>query len=374
MILSATYGEGHQAAARALAYALRMEAPHVDAEIVDFFEFVDSRLNSAARWAYVESVRRAPIAYGWFYYATGEIATDSWLQKRLNRLGRKRLLGFLQSHRPDLILCTYPTPAGVLAELRTSGIVVPPVGTVVTDYTVHSQWIHPEVDRYYVGTESVADGLSKRGIQRERVLVTGIPIAPKFSRELDQRALRQRYGIDADAQVVLVMAGGFGMLTGTEAVVRTLASFKLNVHVIVVAGKDPRREEHMRRIAVGSKRPMLVYGYIQEVDELMSIADVLVTKAGGLTVSEALAKTLPMIIYRPVPGQEARNTTFLVDSGAAVVAMTPEQLTLRLEEVLSDSNRREQMVSAAASISCPQAALEIARDVERLLTPAEAEA
>jgi processive 1,2-diacylglycerol beta-glucosyltransferase len=361
LILSASYGDGHQQAARALAAALQEAKPQLEVEILDFFRFVNPLFNAVTRCSYIQTVRLAPRLYGTFYRLTGNIAPDSVFQRRLNRLGVAKLAHFLDDRRPGLIVCTYPTPAGVLSELRRTGRVRVPVVTVITDNAVHSQWIHSHVDRYLVPCDAVRRGLLDRGVPPGRVAVTGIPINPKFARRRDALALREQWGLAPDVPVVLVMSGAYGMLGGTQDIARLLADFPAPLQAVVVCGHDRRLRQRLEPLARQASRPLHVFGFLNTIDELMAQADLLITKAGGLTTAEALAVGLPMLIYRPIPGQEEENTAFLTRAGAAVAAADLDALASRLRELLTQPERLAELRAAALAVRQPHAAETAAR-------------
>ncbi len=367
LILSASYGAGHDSVASAVNEVIRRERPDITTEVRDYFDFVSPRLNSLVRFTYVKSVRHAPSLWGAFYRATHAVKPDSPTQKFLNSLGRDELLGHLTSQSSKLVVCTYPTPAGVISTLRNEGRLDVPVVTVVTDYAVHSQWVHPEVDRYLVPSESVAGGLIERGIDEARVEVTGLPISPKFSSTLGKSEMRQKHGLDEDRPVVLVMAGAYGMLSGVTEVVEECVSLPERPQVLVVCGRSPKMKQHLE--GKFSSKDVVALGFVDYVDELFEAADVLITKAGGITVSEALAKKIPMIIYRPIPGQEDFNTQYLLAHGAGLSANDREELRSQLALLLGEVAGHvsigliSRLKEAATRIRKPDAALTAGRSI-----------
>ncbi len=370
LVLSASYGGGHQRVAEVLQDAWRRSVPGARVEVVDFFErFVNPSLNRFTRSLYVRSVRHAPRLWGAFYYATGNIRPDSATQRLINRLGKARLLAYLRQHDPDVVVSVHPTPAGSLSELKGEGRAWQPSAVVLTDYAVHSQWIHPHVDLYCVASEEVRAGLVDRGVPPDRIRVTGIPVDPAFAQPLDRREVAPRLGLDPTRTTVLVMAGAYAMLGGIVDVHRVLLSLPHRVQAVFVCGRDQALVERLRQRS-RRRSDFHVYGFVPNVHEWMAASDLLVTKAGGITVSEALVRELPMVIYRPIPGQEDWNTRMLVAAGAAHVARDPQELYRVLARLLEDPGLVESMRAAARRVRRPHAAREAAHAILRLLPEA----
>ena len=372
-ILSCNYGGGHRRAGEAIAaeWGARTSGR---AEMVDYFaEFVHPVFDAVTKFSYIQSVRRAPMLYGLFYRLTGEIRPDSLVQRAINRMGMERLDRYLVSERPDVVCCVHCTPAGTMSDLKALGRTTVPCLTVITDYVTHSQWIHPHVEHYCVPSESVRDGLIARGIPAERITSSGLPIEAKFIRPLDRAALTRRFGLTPGVPVILVMAGAYAMLGGVGDVVRVLAQFPRPLQALVVCGYDRRLEDQVREQTAQSPHRFLVFGYVDNVEELMEASDLLITKAGGVTVSEALVKRLPMLIYRPIPGQEEGNTRFLCERGAALAPQTPAALAEDLETLLARPERLAAMRQAATRLSRPDATGVVVDRLAALAASREAE-
>jgi processive 1,2-diacylglycerol beta-glucosyltransferase len=269
------------------------------------------------------------------------------LQRLINIIGRREFLDYIRELRPDVIICTYPTIAGVLGELRLKDTLQIPIVSVVTDYAVHSQWVNPGVDLYIVGNQEVSQGLTDRGINPDRIKITGIPVSPKFEQKLNREEIANRLGLLSQRLTFLVMGGAFGVLGGAKGVCRFLVESEEAVQVIVVCGQDEKLYRSLEGLSEEGKNPLLRFGYIKNVEELMTVADIIITKAGGLTVSEALTKRLPLIIYKPIPGQEEENAYFVERIEAAKLARTEDELESIINHILSHPEEIEKMRKAA---------------------------
>ncbi len=368
-IFSCTYGGGHHRVAEVLEQEFE-RLPGCEVEVYDYIEtFMGHLYNAVSTFFYVGTVRWAPWIWRWFYRTTSGIAHDSLTQRFINSLGKGRLTRFLAIHRPDLVVCTYCVPAGAISELKQAGKTEVPCATVVTDHAVHSQWIHPHVDLYLVSSEYVRDGVVARGIPAERVLATGIPIDPRFAAAVDHRDLRRARGLDPDRPVILAMVGAANLVRGPLDLYRTLTELPRPVQILFVCGRDERLRRAIEGLGPAARNPVRVFGYVRDVCDLMAISDLMVSKAGGVTTSEALAAELPMIAVSPVPGQEEENLSYLTDLGAVVGAATPADLRRVLLDLLDHSDRLEHMREAARRVKRPDAAARAA-DAILALTPA----
>lgn len=378
LVFSATYGAGHVKAAEALIAALRMNEPSAEIIHEDAIALISRVLNQLLRSSYIGVIKHAPKIWGKYYHRTQEIANDSLIQRFLNTFGRRQFINYIRDLEPDVIVCTYPTVAGVLAQLRLKGELGIPVVTVVTDYTVHSHWIHFGVDCYIVGSPQVAMGFVKRGIKASRIQVSGIPVNPRFEREADKDERLSKLGLEKDRLTFLIMGGAYGVLGKAKWMCNLVANFDGPVQAIIVCGKDRKLYRSLDSIVQEARNPVVRFDFVNYVDELMSIADVIITKAGGLTVSESLTKQLPMIIFKPIPGQEENNATYIEEIGAGRIARTDRELISILDELITNTQEIKKMSNAAAQ-TLPRhsaekgvkAILELARDSAHHINGAE---
>jgi processive 1,2-diacylglycerol beta-glucosyltransferase len=366
VILSARYGAGHWQAAAAVAEALQIIAPEQQPLLLDYMDLVNPALNRTIQSLYLASIRYFPVGYGWFYRTTATIPTDSTFQTVLNSLGREQLARLIEATTPRVLVSTFPTQAGVLSEMRRQGRCRVPSVTVITDNTVHSQWIHPHTDMYCVSCPEVAEALARRGVPPERIAVTGIPVRQAFSRPVDPAEVRRRRRWDPDLPVVLVMSGAFGALGGIGDACRALADMGRPLQLVVVCGRDRQLAQRLERHAAEMPLPMHVYGYVETIAEFMATAEMLITKAGGVTTAEAMAMGVPLVIFRPIPGQERANADHLRRHGAAVLARNTEELRAICDRLLADPGLRLAMRTAARTLGRPHAALDVARLALRL--------
>lgn len=348
LIFSATFGAGHVRAAEAIIESIRTIEPDAEIKHLDCWAILNKGFNAVARDFYIGMIKRTPKLWGKLYYGTAKISPDSVLQRFLDNTGHSKYLEYIHSFRPDLIVCTYPTVAGVIARLRAKKTVQVPLVVVITDYTVHNQWIHTGVDLYIVGSKEIYDDFAARGIDPDRIKVTGIPVSPRFESSLDRHQIRQELGLRPNRPTCLIMGGAYGVLSDLKGLCQTLAHTPVPAQAIVVCGRDKHLYKSLDSVIEDAVNPVVRFGFVRNVEELMSAADIVITKAGGLTVSEALTKRLPLIIYKPIPGQEQENAAFLERIGAGRTARNKEELEKTLLCLLEHPEDLSIMQKAAA--------------------------
>jgi processive 1,2-diacylglycerol beta-glucosyltransferase len=360
LVLSASYGSGHNAAGDSVAVALAREG--ADVTVRDYFrDLVGPRFERLTRTLYYTILRHAPHAWALGYALADRMSTDSALSFGMTRVGMRALGRLLAHDRPDAVVTVHATPAVVMSALVAEGHRLPPHTTVVTDFVAHSQWIAPHADRYCVPAPEVGHEFVARGIAPARVVVTGVPVAPAFDEPMAQAEARHQLGLPADAAVVLAMAGSDGGLGKLATVTEALGRLRHPVVALVVAGRDGRLATRLRR-SVGD-RSIRVVGWRPDIRRLMAAADVLVTKSGGMTVAEAIAAELPMVLHGSLPGQEKRNERFASRAGIALVARSGRELAGVLERALAEPAILERLRECSRRIRRPHAARIVARAV-----------
>jgi len=365
LIATVTAGGGHLAAAAALDEAWRALRPSDVVDRVDIGKFFSPIHRKIVSDGYVNLVNHAPELWGMMFAKTDKPK----MARALNRVraifpssSRVKLGRYLKQFKPDAVLCTHYFPLETLNHLRRKrGGLRPMAVSVVTDFEAHALWMDPCVDLYCVAAEETKARLVARGAVAENVVVTGIPISAKFSAKLNPKAVRKGLGLRDDLPVLLVPSGGFGMGPVGE-ILAELDKLEHPFQTVVVTG---RNEELRRELAAQDrKHPTHVLGFASNMHELMAVADLLITKPGGLTSSEAMAMGKPLVILNPIPGQEAANSDFLLEHGAAAKVNRVEDLPYRIAQLLG-SRKLAEMARAAKALGRPDAACEVCREVVR---------
>lgn len=369
-VLTASYGSGHNRVARTL--GAEFERAGATVRIVDHFrDLVHPGFDRASRRLYYGMLRRAPLAWGMAYWLGDQIPVSSPLMFGLNRLGARKLRRLLLAERPDHLISVHPAPVAALSFLRARGMTLPPHTTVFTDFVAHTQWIDPHVDRYCVPADEIAHDLTARGVPRDRVTVTGVPVAPTFASRPERAAARLALGLSARLPVLLFMDGSDGGFGRLEDATRTVLAMDAPLEALVVAGHGAQLEARLRELVRGRESRVKVFGFVENVPQLMAAADLLVTKAGGLTLAEALAAELPVVCFGSLPGQEFRNERFAAMAGVALVASSSAQLHRVMVAALRDATLLREIRERVRRYRRPAAASRIVEIV--LEQPAAAE-
>ena len=354
--------------------AIESAYPGSKTRVVDSYKYAASVMSQVVSNGYIGMVKTIPQMYR-FLYSRAERATEvgpfrAWA----HQFTAGNLRPLMERERPDVVICTHAFPCGVMAEYRRQFDDAPPVVGVVTDFAVHAYWMHDNVAAYAVATSEMRAAMIARGIESERIHVTGIPIKPQFSADTaDLETLRERLGLPPDRRVALLMGGGLG-IGPLGKMLDALDDVAEPVCAVAIVGRSPRSEARVLARATRVGYPVRVLRFVDNVYDYMHAADVLVTKPGGLTSAEALAAHLPLVLFKPLPGQEERNTRYLVQRGAAVRAKTQDDLGRRVATLLADGGKREQMREAMARLAKPHAAARIAAIVAALAQEQKGEA
>ncbi len=293
-----------------------------------------------------------------YIYQRAERATEvgpfrSWAQQ----FAAQNLRALIERERPDAVVCTHAFPCGAMAEYKRMFTDAPPVVGVVTDFAVHAFWMYDNIDAYSVATEDLRDAMIARGIAPERIAVTGIPVEPHFADRIDDAgALREELGIPSASRAILIMGGGLG-IGPIVGIMRELTQIGEPLCAVVMIGKNRALGRRVMQAAQALPYPVRVVPFVGNVYDYMHACDVFVTKPGGLSIAEALAARIPLVLLKPLPGQEERNARFLLDRGAAVRARNAGEAAAAVEHVLRDADR---LRSSGAAIAHPEAAHEVA--------------
>jgi len=358
LIVSASVGAGHDQAGYALKTEIGKRYPLVRTEFIDF---MDSKytFNNLLKEVYLEMLECAPSLYNFMYQIAARPGNARLNTKyALFKIMQHHMEELFSQYQPDLVIFTHPFPCGAAARIRRKGGCAIPLAAVVTDFSFHDMWCFHEVDEYFVATKELRQALAGRGMPNCRVHVTGIPVRSGFGLTGDATVSRQKWGLSADKPIVLLMGGGLGLGAIEEAVL-SVDELKQPVQAVVVAGKNVSLFDSLQNVAGQMQQSVKVFGFVDNIPELMAVADILITKPGGLTVSEAMAVGVPMVFYRPLPGQEEANSRYMTSRGIAIEAVSRSQLITTLEKLLAQPQQLQMLRERSLKLGHPQSSTHI---------------
>jgi processive 1,2-diacylglycerol beta-glucosyltransferase len=368
LILTASFGEGHNAAARALASAFDREAGPGTAVVADPFALAAPRLNSAARRGYLALINGAPLAWSRFYHWVDRsrvVERRLWFFARETRVIR----ALLARERPDAVCCTFPVCTFLLDHLARAGVPAVPRFNIVTDsISIHSLWWRAPCDGWFLPNDDSAAVVLRAGLDPARVHVAGFPVPEIFGREAGW--LRPPdLAAGAAPRVLQIINSGRRHAVATAR--RLLAEEDWEITCAV--GRDVRLRRHLAVLAAGRRRPATILGWTQEIPRLLLTHHAVVSKAGGATTQEAINALCPMIVSQVVPGQEEGNYELLRRHRAGALATTPDAVIATLRQAFADGGRGwRDWRAALAPLAHPDAATTIARHVLAAAVPVPA--
>ncbi len=359
LILTLSFGSGHVRAAEAVAEELRRQVPAARVVVVDALAECRPLFRACYEWPYWLMLRYAPSLWDRFSTARVNQKHEGTAPAWAFRLGCPKVFAMIESFDPDIIVAGEVAACEMAAIARRLGLTAAPILSVITDYEAEPIWVQPEVDAFTVADENVRAELISWGAPARRISVCGIPVAHAFDRVHDPKAVRRRHGINENVALVLLMGGGMGP-SGMDRVAQQLCATNLPMQIVAIAGKDKRVLWRLERVKVHDPVSLQVLGWTDDVAALMQAATVLVTKPGGLTISEAALCSLPVVFFDPIPGAEFVNARRMVDAGAAMITRRPTETAQAVVSLLRDDEGIEGMALQSNKMARPAARREIA--------------
>ena len=360
LILSASVGSGHVKAADALERAMRARPDVEEVLCDDSLDHTNVLHKQLYSTLYAKLSSMLPEFLGWWYESSDEPWVSDRSRLALDLPQALPLINLVKEFRPDIILCTHFMPAGVLSWLIRNGKLDARLGIVITDFHFHAFWITRAFNWYFVAQEEDKIHMEALGLPGDRIEVTGIPVAPAFAQPVDADAVLARHGLRPGRPTLLVAGGALG-LSPALAVVRRLLQVDRNFQAVVTCGKNEDLRGAISHLVRDRSEDFCVLGYTNEMPDLMGAASILLSKPGGMTTAEALARGLPMMILDPIGGQEERNSDVLLEAGAAVKCTEVTLIAHKLRRLLDSPDRLRAMSANARALGRPTAAADIAR-------------
>ena len=356
LIFYGSYGGGHLSAAKSIRDYIEKNYSDSQVELVDCVEYVNKLFNKLTTKAYKDFSKNARWIWKHLYYDS-ESGSLSRICNTINRLMAIKLNRLIQEFQPDLIISTHPFSSQMCAILKEKGKLNCKVATILTDYAPHNQWLVKSefIDYYFVAQQGMVDDLVSRGVNKDKIHVTGIPLSSRFLQSYNKQKIIEDYGLTSDKNTILFFAGGeFGFgkdktFNRLKAIIDNLP----NLQVVAVAGRNEKMKERFDELVKTTRTEsnVKILSFTNQVPELMSVSDLVITKPGGLTTTESLASGLPLIIIDPLPGQEEENAEFIENSGAGIWVKDSDNIETILLDIFNNPDKLESMKSKARLIA-----------------------
>ena len=360
VILSASSGSGHTRAGEALEAAAADVPGIASVRHIDVLEYGSALLEELYADLYKQMVKKTPTLWGWWYDKSDAPWKGEHFRVAMERSQMRPLMECLKEEAPDITICTHFLASDIVSYMLQHEQVVTRHAVVVTDMHVRALWLCHQFERYFVPTDESAYYLRQIGFPTDRISVTGIPIHPAFSQPMDRDALRKKYNVDPSQPVVLLSAGTFGMESSLEAI-RAIMQMQLPAQIVALCGKndDLLAKVVLATAAAPAHLKFKALPYTPDMHEWMALSDIFIGKPGGLTLSEAMASALPMILMNPIPGQEEINAASILEQGMAVTPTDVVTLPYNVEMLLKDQQRLAGMRDRMKQLARPRAAYTI---------------
>ncbi len=355
LFLSVTAGQGHNQTGKAVMECLQYKL--IDCVMLDTFEYINPVLKESISQGYLISTKLTPKLFGRMYRLAEKLEENDVklsINKLTNSALAKKLINYIEGYQPDVIVCTHPFSAQILTQLKNKYVTAKSIG-IITDYTIHPFWEDTYLDYYVIANELLTRQAVKKGLPVERLMPTGIPIHKKFAEKIPAEEARAMLNIE-NKDTILVMSGSMGFGNVTK-VIKQLDDLDMDFQILSVCGNNKSLHEKIEEMI--PRKKVYNYGFVNNVDIMMDAANCMISKPGGLTVSESMAKGLPMAIVNPIPGQEDRNVEFLLNNGLAMKITKTFPIDEAVYQLLSNSDKVQSMINQMAKVARPNSAMEL---------------
>ena len=369
LVISVSAGSGHIRAAQGIEAHAHIRFPEWTVRHRDLMQLVPAYFRKIYTDLYLKLAGGLPEAWGWLYRKTDHEPTGSLTERcrrSLQRLSAQKLFTEIADYKPDAIVCTHFLPAELLADAVLQKRLDCPVWVMVTDFDLHQMWVHEGIAGYFVANEEISFRLESSGVPKSNIVVTGIPVMPEFVNRPERDLCAANLGLNPAHKTLLIMGGGAGLGINCH-LVNSLLNLQADVQIIVMAGKNKSLLDELHKLSSQWPGRLVAMGFTDKVPELMACADLVITKPGGLSTSECLVMGLPMVLINPIPGQEERNASYLLQEGVAQRADDVATLLYRITQLLAKPEKLDEMKRQASALGRSDAASSLLNHIDKNL-------
>ena len=351
---------GHRSATLAIEKAITQLHPDTQILNINAFNYTNPISEKVINRIYMEVIKRTPKLWDYLYDNPNVVKGLENIKQHIHKSNSPKLKKLFDKFNPDLVVCTQAFPCGMVADFKKTYGVNLPLVAVLTDYIPHSYWVYDAVDYYITPSEEVSVRLERKGVPASKIKPYGIPFDHKFNQKLNDLDIFCKLKLDPDKPTILIMGGGQG-LGPIKTIIKSLEKSEHNIQELIIAGTNKKLFRSLKRKIKHYKKDIRLFGFIQNIHELMHISDVIISKPGGVTTAEVLSMGLPMVIVKPIPGQEINNTNFLTQKQAAIKVDDPKEVYRVIDDLLKNKLKLERLRTAGLKIAKPGASMDIAK-------------
>ncbi len=364
LILYACYGGGHLSAAKSIKQYIDENYSENETILIDCMKYINKGLEKVTTGAYNQMAKRVPRLWGKIYN-NSQKGLSAHISNGANKLMAIKLNKLFIQYNPDIVISTHPFGVQMTTYLKSKKKTNCKLASVMTDFAPHDQWLvgSDYIDYIFVSHNAMKSEIASKGILSSKIYDTGIPISNRFLENFDKCKIKKEFNLDVNKKTILFFAGGeFGL--GKNSTLKIFQSFINNIkdeyQIITIAGKNEKMKNAFEDLATSNPN-IKIYGYSNQIPELMSISDLVVTKPGGLTVTESLCSALPIVIINPIPGQEVQNAEFLESKGLAIWIKNADDSKKIVSELLNNPTKIKEMKAQAKLLANRNSTADICR-------------
>jgi processive 1,2-diacylglycerol beta-glucosyltransferase len=346
LILTASVGSGHNVAAAVLEPYFRQAADVEIVKVLDVLQLTNDLYHTLYDDAYFAAVDAVPWLVGWTYDRNDSPFQNREILSLWDQVNTTELTKRIETYQPNIVVCTHFLPARLVSQMLTRGTLRAPMSVITTDYDFQGLWLSAPFNRFFVAREEAKAYMVDIGLPADRIHVSGIPVRVNFSQAVEREAVLARYQLRPDVPTLLISAGAAGG-SYTHAVVSQTLRMHNDFQAVVVCGRNEQLKDEITALVAPHTDRYRIVGYITDMPDLMRVATLFVGKPGGLSSSECMAAGLPMVLINPIPGQEVRNSDFLLEEGAAVRCNYATTVGYKIDSLLDDPARLQRMAGNA---------------------------
>ncbi|TSC55437.1 MAG: UDP-N-acetylglucosamine:LPS N-acetylglucosamine transferase [Parcubacteria group bacterium Gr01-1014_18] len=368
LIVYAQAGNGHKRAAFAVKEAFNALQPNTEVACVDillYFSFLYKKIYELNYLFFSEYI---PSIYNLFYNffeskQAGRLFRD--ILEMLESLQSKKFKKLVETMKPDIIISTHFLTPHALSSIKDKTWRGKQI-MIMTDYGHHAIWTHPLIDHYFVATPELKNTLAQNfDIPSSSITASGIPISQAFNKTLARDHFQKKYNLNPQYKTLLFLSGRLSNLDLIRYI-KKMINNKSAYNIIAICGTNYSLKEKLKKLSPKGKNNFLVLGFVKNMEDWMNISDIIITKPGGLTLSEGSSLEKPFILISPVPKQEQKNAEFFRQKGAATIIRNEEELELILEDIFHSPAKLQNMSKASRKLGRVEASRQIVEEIIKL--------